>query len=70
MECLVRGGAEGIIWGCTEISLLFGDADGQMPLFDTTGIHAVAAVESTFASEALLLIEVQASRLPEGRVPR
>lgn len=45
MDHLVRDGAEGIILGCTEISLLVGDEDSQVPLFDTTQIHAVAAVE-------------------------
>jgi len=38
-------GAEGIILGCTEIGLLIGQEDVQIPVFDTTQIHAVAAVE-------------------------
>ncbi len=45
MDHLVRRGAEGIILGCTEISLLVGDEDSQVALFDTTRIHALAAVE-------------------------
>ena len=45
MEHLVERGAEGIILGCTEISLLVGDKDSRVPLFDTTQIHAEAAVE-------------------------
>jgi len=45
MDHLVRDGAEGIILGCTEISLLVEDRDSRVPLFDTTMIHAVAAVE-------------------------
>ncbi len=45
MDHLVRDGAEGIILGCTEISLLIQEEDSQIPLFDTTKIHAVAAVE-------------------------
>ena len=45
MENLVRNGAEGIILGCTEIGLLVGGGDSAVPLFDTTKIHAVAAVE-------------------------
>jgi aspartate racemase len=45
MDHLVRDGAEGIILGCTEISLLIQEEDSQVPLFDTTKIHAVAAVE-------------------------
>jgi aspartate racemase len=33
-------GAQGIILGCTEISLLLRPADVAIPLFDTTTIHA------------------------------
>lgn len=50
MEDLVSHGAEGIILGCTEISLLVGKEDSQVPLFDTTRIHAVAAVEYALES--------------------
>jgi aspartate racemase len=42
---LVAGGAEGIIFGCTEIGLLVSAADSPVPVFDTTAIHAGAAVE-------------------------
>jgi aspartate racemase len=42
---LVKDGAEGIILGCTEIGLLVKQADCAIPLFDTTPIHAEAAVE-------------------------
>jgi len=49
MENLVRQGAEGIILGCTEIGLLVGTADSQVPLFDTTLIHAEAAVDWALA---------------------
>lgn len=45
MEWLVAQGAEGIILGCTEIELLVGQNDSRVPLFPTTYIHAVAAVE-------------------------
>jgi aspartate racemase len=45
MAHLVSKGAQGIILGCTEIGLLVGDGDCTVPLFDTTRIHAVAAVE-------------------------
>lgn len=37
--------AEGVILGCTEIPLLVKDEDVDIPLFDTTSIHAKAAVE-------------------------
>lgn len=42
---LIQQGAEGIILGCTEIGLLVKDEDSRVPLFDTTSIHAQAAVE-------------------------
>lgn len=38
-------GVEGIILGCTEITLLVGAADASVPVFDTTAIHALAAAE-------------------------
>ncbi|UCE57070.1 MAG: aspartate/glutamate racemase family protein, partial [Desulfobacterales bacterium] len=41
---LVTKGAKGIILGCTEIGLLVKQADSPVPLFDTTEIHAKAAV--------------------------
>lgn len=42
---LIQQGAQGIILGCTEISLLVKQADSRVPLFDTTRIHAEAAVD-------------------------
>jgi aspartate racemase len=42
---MVKEGAEGIILGCTEIGLLVKQEDSPVPLFDTTEIHAQAAVE-------------------------
>jgi aspartate racemase len=45
IDNLVQTGAEGIILGCTEIGLLVKDEDCQVPLFDTTRIHAEAAVK-------------------------
>ena len=45
IESLIQQGAEGIILGCTEIGLLIKDEDSRVPLFDTTSIHAQAAVE-------------------------
>jgi aspartate racemase len=38
-------GAEGVILGCTEIPLLIHQSDVKIPVFDTTRIHAEAAVE-------------------------
>jgi len=42
---LVARGTEAVILGCTELMLLVGPADSAVPVFDTTGIHAEAAVE-------------------------
>ena len=42
---LVQEGAEGIILGCTEIGLLVKQEDSPVRLFDTTEIHARAAVK-------------------------
>jgi aspartate racemase len=42
---LLRAGAEGIVAGCTEIGMLLRPEDVAAPLFDTTEIHAQAAVE-------------------------
>ena len=44
MQKLKLGGAEGVILGCTEIPLLIKEKDFNLPLFDTTFIHASAAV--------------------------
>ncbi|WP_072781568.1 aspartate/glutamate racemase family protein [Duganella sacchari] len=40
---LVAQGAQAIILGCTEISLLVAQQDAAVPLFDTTSIHARSA---------------------------
>ena len=45
METLIAQGAEGIILGCTEIELLVKQSDSHVPLFPTTSIHAISAVE-------------------------
>jgi amino-acid racemase len=44
-SALVARGAEGLIAGCTEISMLIGQDDVSVPFFDTTRLHALAAVE-------------------------
>jgi aspartate racemase len=46
---LVAQGAQGIILGCTEIDLLIKPGDVTVPLFDTTEIHADAAVARALA---------------------
>lgn len=45
MHKLVAQGAEGIVMGCTEIPMLIGPDDIDIPLFDTAQIHSDAAVE-------------------------
>jgi len=42
---LTKQGAEGIVLGCTELPLLIRPSDVQVPVFDTTRLHAEAAVE-------------------------
>jgi aspartate racemase len=46
---LVQDGAEGVILGCTEIPLLIKQADCTVPVFDTTLLHATAAVDFVLA---------------------
>ncbi len=49
IERLAASGAQGVILGCTEIGLLVHDGDGGIPLFDTTRLHAQAAVDFALA---------------------
>ena len=49
IQKLVDAGAEAIILGCTEIMLLVSPADSAVPVFDTTEIHAQAAVNMSLA---------------------
>ena len=50
MRRLQTQGAQGIILGCTEIPLLVKQDEGDIPLFDTTLLHAEAAVELALAN--------------------
>jgi aspartate racemase len=45
IDNLVSAGAQGIILGCTEIGLLVKPEDSPVPVYDTTRIHAEAAVD-------------------------
>ena len=45
---LEQSGAEGIIMGCTEITMLIDNNDASVPLFDTTKIHVEQALEHIF----------------------
>lgn len=49
IQRLVARGAQAIIMGCTEIMLLICQADSPVPVFDTTELHALAAVDLALA---------------------
>ena len=49
IQRLVESGAEAVILGCTEIMLLVRPEDSSVPLFDTTQIHAEAAIAAALA---------------------
>ena len=46
----------GVILGCTEIGMLISQQDLELPVFDTTEIHALAAVEEALPSSTILNI--------------
>jgi len=50
INSLALNGAEGIILGCTEIPLLIKQEDVSIPIFDTTTIHSISAVEFALAN--------------------
>ena len=45
IEALKEAGAEAVILGCTEIGLLIKPEDSALPCYDTTALHALAAVD-------------------------
>ncbi|WP_432765417.1 hypothetical protein [Halomonas pelophila] len=49
-HAVMRDGAQGVILGCTESGLLIQAGDTDVPLFDTTVIHAEQAVEAALAT--------------------
>jgi aspartate racemase len=49
IDQLIQQGAEGIIFGCTEIPLLIKQDNSPVPVFDTTLLHAIAAVDFALA---------------------
>jgi aspartate racemase len=51
IDSLNKNGAEGIILGCTEIPLLIKQSDCDIPVFDTTMIHAKYAVDFALSSQ-------------------
>jgi aspartate racemase len=50
IDALAKRGAEGVILGCTEIPLIVKPEDVSIPVFDTTQIHATAAVDFALGS--------------------
>jgi aspartate racemase len=51
-ECIAglqAQGAQGVVLGCTELPLIVRPADSALPTFDTTALHALAAVEFSLA---------------------
>jgi len=52
IAALQAEGAQGVILGCTEIMLLIGPQDSTLPVFDTTALHAMAAVDMAIADHA------------------
>lgn len=51
MRGLADRGAEAIVLGCTEITLLVNQTDSPVPLLDTTALHARAAVDFSLATK-------------------
>ena len=51
IERQIDQGAEGVILGCTELSLTLSRRDVGLPLFDTTALHALAAVDFALGTQ-------------------
>jgi aspartate racemase len=51
IERLRTDGAQGVIFGCTEISLLLSQVDCPLPILDTTMIHSKSAVDFALSDE-------------------
>ena len=45
IQGLKHRGAQGAVLGCTELPLILSDGDSELPLFNTTELHAMAAVD-------------------------
>lgn len=52
IEAARMRGADGVILGCTELDLLLSQSDTELPVFDTTALHARAAVEQSLAGRS------------------
>ena len=49
---LKEAGAQGVILGCTEICLIVNEETSPLPVFDSTAIHALAAVDAALVQAA------------------
>ena len=49
VQQLAEQGAEGVVLGCTELTMILQPGDGGLPSFDTTALHAMAAVDFSLA---------------------
>ena len=61
---LASAGAEAVVLGCTEITLLIGTGDSPLPVFDTTALHAEAAV--AFSMDAPTQRAAELGELPSA----
>jgi aspartate racemase len=50
---LVKQGAQGVALACTEIPLLVKDGEAEVPLYETTYLHAMAAVDEVLSNNLL-----------------
>ena len=51
IQDLKQQGAQGVILGCTELPLLVKASDTDLPLLDTTALHARMAVDTALAND-------------------
>jgi aspartate racemase len=54
IQDLAARGAQAVVLGCTEITLLIQAADSALPVLDTTRLHALAAVDFALGSSAAM----------------
>ncbi|WP_068621360.1 aspartate/glutamate racemase family protein [Paenibacillus tuaregi] len=52
IDRLIQKGAEAVILGCTEITMLISQEDCSIPVYDTTRLHAEAAVDFALGDKA------------------
>lgn len=55
IDRLREQGVNGVVFACTEFSILINPADCSLPIFDTTAIHSKAAADFALSQEAVTL---------------